>query len=189
MKTLLLTADHIPVKPIPIRKAMIQIFKGIYYPVKDHPTETWKSPSVEIPVPLAVAPFRHVPLPSHHFAPATLNNTNLFLRDNYTCVYCHEEFTHGYLTRDHVYPKSKGGKDIWPNVVTACQRCNHMKADLEPRIGPNSEFYWDTYDRETGDPIRLVLDFVPKAPSKLKITHAKEVKRGVLDPSTLYDAR
>ena len=27
-------------------------------------------------------------------------------------------------------PKSKGGKDSWDNLVTACRRCNSEKADL-----------------------------------------------------------
>jgi 5-methylcytosine-specific restriction endonuclease McrA len=31
---------------------------------------------------------------------------------------------------DHVIPQSKGGKDAWDNLVTACRPCNHAKADL-----------------------------------------------------------
>ena len=31
------------------------------------------------------------------------------------------------LTRDHVVPISKGGTDVWDNVVAACKRCNHFK--------------------------------------------------------------
>jgi 5-methylcytosine-specific restriction endonuclease McrA len=34
------------------------------------------------------------------------------------------------LTRDHVVPTSRGGADRWTNVVTACERCNHVKDDL-----------------------------------------------------------
>jgi len=35
-----------------------------------------------------------------------------------------------FLTRDHVHPQSKGGKDAWTNVLTACNRCNNKKADF-----------------------------------------------------------
>ena len=186
MRTLLLTADHVPLKPISIEKALVQILKGIYYPVKIHPTRKYRSQKDEFPVPLAVAPFRHVPLPTHHFAPAQLNNQNLFLRDNYTCVYCKEQLTPGKLTRDHVYPQSLGGTNSWNNCVTSCQPCNTMKANAIHKTGPNGELFWDVNDPSTGQPVRMVLDFEPKAPSKLSMTYAKEVRRGVLDPRTLY---
>jgi 5-methylcytosine-specific restriction endonuclease McrA len=30
---------------------------------------------------------------------------------------------------DHVHPRSRGGRHEWANVVAACRRCNHRKAD------------------------------------------------------------
>lgn len=60
------------------------------------------------------------------------NNLMLFRRDNYLCLYCGHQFDYCGLTRDHVVPRSRGGKDIWENVVSACQRCNHHKADRTP---------------------------------------------------------
>ena len=60
------------------------------------------------------------------------NNRMLFRRDNYLCMYCGNKFSHYELTRDHVHPRSRGGKDIWENVVAACKRCNHFKADRTP---------------------------------------------------------
>lgn len=60
------------------------------------------------------------------------SNRMLFRRDNYRCMYCGKQCLHNHLTRDHIVPKSKGGKDIWENVVAACARCNHFKADRTP---------------------------------------------------------
>ena len=60
------------------------------------------------------------------------NNRMLFRRDNYRCMYCGNQFVHAELTRDHVMPRSRGGKDTWENVVAACHRCNHFKADRTP---------------------------------------------------------
>ncbi len=57
------------------------------------------------------------------------NNRMLFRRDNYHCMYCGFQFGSAELTRDHVVPRAKGGRDRWENVVTACKRCNHSKAD------------------------------------------------------------
>ena len=37
------------------------------------------------------------------------------------------------LTFDHVLPRSKGGKTIWSNIVTACSICNRKKANRTPQ--------------------------------------------------------
>jgi hypothetical protein len=34
-----------------------------------------------------------------------------------------------YLTRDHIVPETRNGKTSWTNVVTACRKCNNIKAD------------------------------------------------------------
>lgn len=50
-------------------------------------------------------------------------------RDNFTCAYCGKK---GY-TVDHIQPKSRGGQNTWGNLVTACQKCNTMKANRTPQ--------------------------------------------------------
>ncbi|VUD67460.1 CRISPR-associated endonuclease Cas9 [Thalassocella blandensis] len=60
------------------------------------------------------------------------NNRMLFKRDNFRCMYCGEKGDVRALTRDHIIPSSRGGKDIWENVVAACKRCNHYKANRTP---------------------------------------------------------
>lgn len=62
----------------------------------------------------------------------SFNNRMLFRRDKHMCMYCGHQYTIQNLTRDHVQPSSRGGKDIWENVVAACHRCNHFKADRTP---------------------------------------------------------
>ena len=61
-----------------------------------------------------------------------LENKFLFRRDKNLCLYCGGEFAWGDLSRDHVIPISRGGHDIWTNVVTSCRRCNNRKADRTP---------------------------------------------------------
>ncbi len=61
-----------------------------------------------------------------------LHNIPLFQRDAYLCLYCGEKFKPSDLSRDHVTPFSRGGKDNWNNVVTACIRCNNFKAGRTP---------------------------------------------------------
>jgi hypothetical protein len=61
-----------------------------------------------------------------------LNNRELFHRDRYLCAYCGDILSGARLTRDHIIPFSKGGKDTWMNVVTACRPCNEKKSDRTP---------------------------------------------------------
>ena len=58
-----------------------------------------------------------------------LTNPSLFERDNHQCMYCGKYFGKKLLTRDHIQPTSRGGKDDWMNVVAACRRCNQYKSD------------------------------------------------------------
>jgi len=58
-----------------------------------------------------------------------LTNQNLFARDLNMCGYCGRRFQEIKLSRDHIHPVSKGGKNIWMNVITSCKSCNHQKDD------------------------------------------------------------
>jgi 5-methylcytosine-specific restriction endonuclease McrA len=62
-----------------------------------------------------------------------LTNAALFARDAYLCLYCGHDFNRPHLTRDHVLPVSKGGRDVWENVVAACFQCNSRKGNRTPQ--------------------------------------------------------
>ncbi|MGQ8364449.1 HNH endonuclease [Glaciecola sp. 1036] len=62
----------------------------------------------------------------------SLTNRFLFRRDQQMCLYCGGHFALTQLTRDHIIPRSKGGKDTWTNAATACRRCNHIKGAKTP---------------------------------------------------------
>jgi 5-methylcytosine-specific restriction endonuclease McrA len=85
-------------------------------------TRSWQLPSV-------VRLVRYV---KQRFQPLRFTRTNLYLRDSYTCVYCHTRFPARDLTWDHVHPRSLGGVTDWTNIVTACFRCNSKKGDRTP---------------------------------------------------------
>jgi len=63
-----------------------------------------------------------------------LTNRELFRRDSQLCLYCGRDYSQhaSDLTRDHVKPISRGGRDHWSNVVTACRRCNTHKGGRTP---------------------------------------------------------
>jgi 5-methylcytosine-specific restriction endonuclease McrA len=63
-----------------------------------------------------------------------LSNPALFARDRYRCLYCGEDLEQrkSLATRDHVYPRSRGGTNTWGNLVTACRACSARKDDRTP---------------------------------------------------------
>jgi len=90
----------------------------------------------------------------------TLTNGALFARDRHVCAYCGGQHPSSQLTRDHIMPQSKGGRDGWTNVVTACKPCNSLKGDLMPGHKlPND--LWSPQGTKLMDPL-----YVPYVPCK-----------------------
>jgi 5-methylcytosine-specific restriction endonuclease McrA len=52
----------------------------------------------------------------------------VFARDNHKCGYCGNHAD----SIDHVLPRSRGGKNVWENVIAACRACNLRKRDRTP---------------------------------------------------------
>lgn len=61
-----------------------------------------------------------------------LSHRNVMLRDEFQCQYCGARPGHAALNIDHVIPRSRGGKDTWDNLVTACKVCNVRKGRRTP---------------------------------------------------------
>lgn len=59
----------------------------------------------------------------------SLTNPKLFARDRYLCAYCGDVFTMRELTCEHIVPVSRGGANVWTNVVTTCKCCNNRKGN------------------------------------------------------------
>lgn len=79
-------------------------------------------------------------MPSREREPA-LTNAALFARDRYLCAYCGHQFRERQLSRDHIIPLSRGGRDRWMNVVTACKVCNGKKNNRTPEAARMSLLY------------------------------------------------
>ena len=88
-----------------------------------------KSPSCEMFIPSVIALKEFVPI---RRKPA-FTRFNVFLRDQFSCQYCGKMFPAEQLTFDHVIPKSRGGRTVWENVVTACSPCNLAKGHKLPK--------------------------------------------------------
>lgn len=67
-----------------------------------------------------------------HSHTPSLTNPMLFARDRQLCAYCGHRFLYRELSRDHIVPMSRGGRDTWTNSVTACRHCNTRKGNRAP---------------------------------------------------------
>ena len=61
-----------------------------------------------------------------------ITNPKLFVRDRHVCAYCGGRFGFDLLTREHIVPTSRGGRDTWMNCITACRACNGRKGNRMP---------------------------------------------------------
>ncbi len=61
-----------------------------------------------------------------------LNKLSLFSRDRQLCAYCGNHFKEDDLTTEHITPVSRGGRQGWMNLVTACRSCNVRKGSRTP---------------------------------------------------------
>lgn len=77
-----------------------------------------------------------------------LTNDKLFVRDRRVCAYCGGQFRTHELSREHVIPVSRGGRDTWMNLVTACRACNTRKGNRMP------------------EEARMALHYLPYVPSR-----------------------
>ena len=132
--TIVLNASYEPLDIKNSREALLDVIKGNAEPVKFY-DQVVRSPSTEMRVPSVIAWKTYVHSKREVYTKkAQLTQRNLFTRDNHQCQYCgrySSEFEGGErLTRDHVHPRSQGGRDVWENVTTSCSTCNNKKADF-----------------------------------------------------------
>jgi 5-methylcytosine-specific restriction endonuclease McrA len=135
--TLLLNATYEPLCVVSSRRAIVLVLAAKAEPV-DSSDDVVHAALISLPVPVVVRLTRYVRVP--YPASVPLSRRAVFTRDGQTCVYCGQSAT----SIDHVVPRSRGGRHEWANVVSACRRCNHIKADrtvsdLGWRIHPPKE--------------------------------------------------
>lgn len=134
-RCVVLNSTYEPIAVVTSKRALILILEGKAIVVEEHPTMVVRSPSTTLKVPIMVALKQFVRGRKIYKTAAVLTQRNLFIRDNYTCQYCsrhRSQFRHSeFLTRDHIIPECRSGRDTWENLVTACSTCNNKKADYD----------------------------------------------------------
>jgi 5-methylcytosine-specific restriction endonuclease McrA len=123
-RVLVLNASYEPLNITNWKRAVVLLIKEKAEQVEHN----GKMLRLGFPLPSVIRLRSYVQIP---YKEIPLTRRNVLHRDNHTCQYC------GYigegLTLDHVIPRSRGGKETWDNMITACVRCNVKKGNRTPR--------------------------------------------------------
>src|SRR5690606_22318445 len=123
---LVLNQDYSALTLCSVERAMVLILLRKADLVESIPDHFVRSPTVQFPWPSIVRLRGYVAVP---YKRVMISRKNVMRRDRFRCQYCGSREK---LTVDHVLPKSRGGKDTWENLVTACTPCNNRKGNRTP---------------------------------------------------------
>jgi 5-methylcytosine-specific restriction endonuclease McrA len=138
---LVLNATYEPLCVVPQRRAIVLVLTAKAV-VVEQAEGALRSPTRRVDIPAVVRLSRFVRVP--YRADVPLTRKGVLARDGHRCAYCGAPAT----SLDHVIPRSRGGPHSWDNVVAACGRCNHTKADRSVgtrRVDPRWSAYLDGY--------------------------------------------
>ncbi len=121
-RTLVLNATYEPLGVVSDRRALILVLNNRAIMVEESGL-VLRYIRGSIALPSVIRLIKFVKIPYRHSVP--LSRRAIFARDSGRCVYCKAAAT----SIDHVVPRSRGGGHSWENVVSACHKCNHLKAD------------------------------------------------------------
>ena len=124
---LVLNQNYQPLNVATVRRAVVLLGVGKAELLENGRGEV-HTPHKAVPIPSVI---RLMYLIKRPLLQRRLSRKEIFLRDNYTCLYCGRETKQ--LTLDHVMPRYRGGAHSWENVVSACTSCNHRKAGSTPQ--------------------------------------------------------
>jgi hypothetical protein len=122
---LLLNSCFEPIRIISVRHALKMLTKGKVSVILS--TKRMIYPGVYQPSVIRLVEYKYIPVRMQ-----IVTKNNIYLRDNHICQYRSRKFHGSELTLDHVLPRSRGGRNTWENLVTACKKCNQAKDSRTP---------------------------------------------------------
>lgn len=128
---LCLNACSTPLKWIDWQRAVCMIVAEQADIVEAVPDEFVHSAYLSIPMPAAVMLRKYVYVKWVGYGGDPVSKATrraILTRDSSRCGYCGSHAD----TIDHIFPKSRGGKDTWENLISACLACNQKKRNRTP---------------------------------------------------------
>lgn len=162
MDTLVLNADGLPVSVVPIstiswKDAILYLYHDKCDVLEWYDNWVVHSAHWETHVPAVIMLKNYL----RRNTEVRFSKTNVFLRDQYQCLYCGTQVNNNTGTLDHVLPLSKGGKTTWENIATACSPCNCRKEDkmhMKPVYKPYKPGYYELVRKRKQLPFSLKHD-------------------------------
>ena len=122
---LVLNATYEPLSVVSARRAICLVLLDKADVVADDGTHI-HSERLSMASPIVIRLRYVVKVPYHRHT--AMSRRAVFARDNHKCGYCGNHAD----SIDHVLPRSRGGKNVWENVIAACRACNLRKRDRTP---------------------------------------------------------
>ena len=122
---LVLNASYEPIAICAARRALSLYLKGAAIVEENY--DVFIRHDMPLPSVIRLRCYKKVPRPR-----VDATRKGILARDFYTCQYCGEVLPNGKLTLDHVFPRSRGGKGTWDNLVACCYPCNNFKDNKTP---------------------------------------------------------
>jgi 5-methylcytosine-specific restriction endonuclease McrA len=126
-KVLVLNQSYEPISVCNAKKAFLLIYMMKAEIVAERSNRSLRSVNSSFPYPSVIRLSSFIRVP---FKKIELSRKNVLRRDNFRCQYCSS--TTNPLTIDHIIPKSRGGTEVWENLVAACLKCNNKKGNRTP---------------------------------------------------------
>lgn len=75
------------------------------------------------------------------------------IKENNYCWYCGQEMEPSKLTKDYVFPRSKGGANDMDNIIMVCKTCNSSKGEMDL-------FEWYATVRKEWPPLNIMIHYL-----------------------------
>ncbi|MFM7263497.1 MAG: HNH endonuclease [Acidimicrobiales bacterium] len=122
---LVLNATYEPLGVVPARRAVCLVLCDKADIVEDDGSVV-RSERMAVASPLVIRLRYVVKVPFNRST--AMSRRAIFARDEHRCGYCGAPAD----SIDHVMPRSRGGLNVWENVIAACRPCNLVKRDRTP---------------------------------------------------------
>ena len=129
-KILLLNASYEPLCLVTAPKALTLVWRRVAEALEYDRGQYVRTARFEFELPSVIRLTQYINIRQRQNR--VTNRHRIFARDHYRCQYCGRRGTAFELTLDHIQPKSRGGRMMAENLVTACQACNNRKGDRTP---------------------------------------------------------
>tara|TARA_B100000609_G_scaffold56200_1_gene43706 strand:- start:583 stop:1095 length:513 start_codon:yes stop_codon:yes gene_type:complete len=129
-QTLLLNASYEPLSVISWQRAMTMWCLKKVEVIAEYDERQIHSASSTFRMPSVVRLLQYV---RRRYVGVRFSRQNIYARDSHQCQYCGRKAPQVELTLDHVFPKSRGGRTSWENIVACCVQCNRKKGGLTPK--------------------------------------------------------